>query len=249
VARQLYLYGVVRDTGAQLELPAGVAGGAPFLHVHRGIAAIVSPLDADAAVGGPADVRAHEQVLRSALEAVDPVLPLRFDGVYPDADALDERLLEPASDELVRLLGELDGLVELELRALYPDQEALIRELVLADRGLVRLRERARGGGYHAQIELGEATVAAFERRRTQDQDSILGRLAPLALEWKAREELPERVAAQFAFLVRRDRLTEFEREAERLAEAVHERMRLSLVGPLPAYSFVAFELEPAAVR
>jgi hypothetical protein len=56
-------------------------------------------------------------------------------------------------------------------------------------------------------------------------------------------------VAGQFAFLVERSSLSEFEETAERLAEEVHERLRLRLLGPLPPYSFVSFELEPAGAR
>jgi len=249
LARQLYVYGVARDPADRLELPAGVAGAPAFLHRRGDVSAVVGVFEADGPVAGtPKDVRAHEQVLRAALDGARSLVPFRFGGLYPDEAALDERVLDPSADVLERLLDELEGLVELQLRALYPDQEALIRDLVAEDPGLLRLRERARRGGYHEQLALGEATVAAFELRRSLDQELVRSRLGPLARDWRERDELPERVAAQFAFLVERARLAEFEAEAERVAAEEHERLRLSLVGPLPAYSFVAFELEAAEV-
>ena len=247
---QLYVYGVVRAAGDPLDLPAGVAGGKPFLHAHGDIAAIVGNVEPGARLGRASDAKAHEQVLRAALDGRDVVLPVRFGSVYPDAGALETALLAPSAAQLEALLDEFDGTVELELRALYPDQEAILRELVRSDPGLARRRERARqSGGYHAQIELGEATLAAFEQRRAADQAHLRERLAPLARDVRERSELPERVAAQFAFLVERARTAEFEQAAERLAEDVHDRLTLRLVGPLPPYSFVAFELEPAEAR
>jgi hypothetical protein len=250
VADQLYVYGIVEAEGPALELPGGVAGAAPSVHACGSVAAIVSPFAAGQPVGRPTDVKAHEQLLRAVLEGRDTVLPIRFGSLYPDAASLDRELLVPRAAELEQLLAEFKDVVELELRVLYPDLNALLRELVDGDPKLSRLSRKAReSGSYHAQIELGESTVAAFEQRRAADRGLVRDRLAPLVRDWRERDELPERVAGQFAFLVERPHLAEFEETAERLAEQVYGRLRLRLVGPLPPYNFVSFELEPAGVR
>lgn len=242
----LYLYGVVSADGPPFELPAGVGGGKPVLHRLGGLAAIVSPLDAEAVVARKRDLQAHEQVLRAALEARDPVLPLRFGSVYRDAAALEEYLLEPAGEELHALLERFAGLVELELRALYADADGLLRELVAGDPTLLRLSRRARRGGYGEQIDLGEAVVGAYRQRRAADEQRLVRRLTPLAHELGAREGVPEQVAAQVAFLVERGRVAAFEQEAERLAAEERPALRLTLLGPLPPYSFLSFELAEA---
>ena len=51
-------------------------------------------------------------------------------------------------DGLGALMGEFRGLVELELRALYPDENDLLRELVRSEPALARLRDASRRGGY-----------------------------------------------------------------------------------------------------
>lgn len=246
----LYVYGIVEAEGPALELPEGVARATPSVHVRGRIGAIVSRFAGGEPVGRPTDVKAHEQVLRAVLEGRNTVLPVRFGSVHADAAALERDLLEPRAAELERLLAEFADAVELELRVLYPDIDTLLRELVDGDPRLARLSRRAReSGSYHAQIELGEATVAAFEERRAADRALVRERLTPLVRDWRERDELPERVAGQFAFLVERPRLSEFEETAETLAEEVHERLRLRLLGPLPPYHFVSFELEPAGAR
>jgi hypothetical protein len=247
VAAPLYVYGIVEAEGPALELPEGVARATPSVHAHGRVGAVVSRFAGGEPVGRPTDVKAHERVLRAVLEGRNTVLPVHFGSVYADAAALERDLLEPRAAELERLLGQFADVVELELRVLYPDIDALLRELVEGDPTLARLSRRAReSGSFHAQIELGEATVAAFEAHRATDRALVRERLTPLVRDWRERDELPERVAGQFAFLVERSRLSEFEEAAEELAEEVHDRLRLRLLGPLPPYNFVSFELEPA---
>jgi hypothetical protein len=248
VPEQLYLYGIVEAAGPPLELPAGVADRTPALYVRGDIGAIVSALPEQSVTGRPADARAHEAVLRAAVDRRDAVLPASFGSVFDDVEELESRLLDPEGPALEELLARFGGTVELELRALYPDHEAVLHELVRKDQGLARLSRRARGGGYHAQIELGEAMLAAFERQRDADRDLVVERLAPFAREWRERTDLPERVAAQLAFLVERRRLPELEQAAEKLAESLHERLRLRLIGPLPPYSFVAYRVAPVGM-
>jgi hypothetical protein len=208
---------------------------------------VVSPIAADGFVGRARDAKAHEEVLRALLGQRSSVLPLRFGTVFSGTDALEAELLGPQEQRLTALLEELDGLVEFQLRALYPDEEALLRDLVRRDRGLAQLRERARGsGGYMAQIQLGEATVAAFERQRAADSAFLRARLSRHAREVSERDELPERVAAQLAFLVERTHEDAFVQAAEQMAEEARDRLVFRLVGPLPPYSFVAFELDRA---
>jgi hypothetical protein len=188
-------------------------------------------------------------VLRALLEQRGSVVPLRFGAVLDGTDALENDVLEPNQERLESLLAEFEGLVELQLRALYLDEEAILHDLVLSDRELVRLRERSRSGGYMAQVELGEATLAAFEHRRAADGALLHDRLSGFARDSSAKEELPERVAAQLAFLVERGRQDALAHAAERLAKETSGRLVLRLVGPLPPYSFVAFELEGAGAR
>ena len=194
-------------------------------------------------------MRAHEEVIRSLLGQRDTVVPLRFGAVYESGDRLESELLEPAEDRILTLLEVLAGTVEFQLRAVYLDHEAILREVVSSDRGLRRLRERAQKGGYMAQVELGEAVVAAFERRRELDRQILRDCMARYARDVIEQSESSERVAAQLSFLVGRSDEERFEAEAERCAERQSGELVLRLTGPLPPYSFVAFELETAGAR
>jgi hypothetical protein len=239
----VYVYGIVA-AGDDLDLPAGIDGAASFVQESGAVAAIVSQVPDRPVQATRANLEAHAAVLARALEQRDPVLPMRFGILLPDPAAVEGELLAAVRPELEALLARFAGTVELELKALYPDQEALLEEVVRSSPRIVRLRGRS---GYHEQLELGELVASALEERRRSDEALLLKRLSPLALDVRTREELPERVAAKLSFLVERDRQSEFEQRAEELAAECHPHLQLRLDGPLPPHNFVDLELPAGA--
>jgi hypothetical protein len=239
----VYVYGVVRS-GEAFELPAGVDGAAASLQEGEGVAAIVSRVPDRPLQATRRNLEAHAAVLAHALEERDPVLPMRFGVVLPDPAAVEADLLVGARSQLDALLARFAGSVEFELKALYPDQDAVLAEVVRDDPRIARLRGHS---GYHEQIQLGELVAEGVEVRRRRDEALLLERLGPLALDSRTREELPERVAAKLSFLVERERQGELEAAAEQLAAECHPRLQLRLDGPLPPHNFVDLELPAGA--
>src|SRR5213076_725739 len=239
----VYVYGVAA-AGGQLELPAGVEGAEVVVEESDGLAALVSSVPDRPIRATRKNLEAHASVLASALSQRDPVLPMRFGILLPDQAAVAAELLEPSRPELETLLERFAGTVELELKALYPDQQAVLAEVVRADPRIAGLRGR---GGYHEQLELGELVAARLEETRQADEALLLDRLVPLALDWRAREELPERVAAKLSFLVERGQVAAFQERAEELAAEYHPLLQLRLDGPLPPHNFVDLALPAGA--
>ena len=239
----VYVYGIVA-AGEPLEVPTGVEGGAVSLQEGEGIAAIVSRVPDRPVRTTRRDLQAHAAVLAAALEQRNAVLPMRFGVMLPSPAAVEAEVLVGARAELEALLAQFAGTVEFELKALYPDQEALLEQVVHSNPRIAQLRGRA---GYHDQIELGELVASALEDERRKDEALLLERLSPLALDTRAKEELPERMAAKLSFLVERARHEALEAEAELLAEECHPRLQLRLDGPLPPHNFVDLALPAGA--
>ena len=82
-----------------------------------------------------------------------------------------------------------------------------------------------------------------MDRKRAEDSEGILRLVEPHVLELRERPGTGVDRVFDVAMLVDRSRRQEVEDALEELAEAVHERIRLSLTGPLPPYDFVE---EPA---
>jgi hypothetical protein len=230
-----YVYGVVP---ADQPLPEGLRGldDAPVELVElEGIAAAVGVIRLERPPGRRADLMAHSAVI-DALAADGTVVPVQFGSVMADRESVLEDLLADQRDHYADLLTALAGTVQLNLRAIYREEQALA-EVVMSDPGIARLRERTRDlppGTMHPDlVRLGEAVSHAMERKRTEDTDGLLPvdhRLRPLG-------DMDH--VFDVALLVERDRVEALEERLEEIAEVVHERIRLQLTGPFAAYDFV----------
>jgi hypothetical protein len=245
VTQATYVYGVLRADNE----PPGIAGigGAPLQEVKGdGVAALVSDLTDRELTLGREEMTTHARVLEEALQR-GTVLPMRFGVVMAGEPAVKSHLLDAHGDELRRQLSELDGKVELRLRAVY-DEPTLMREVVAEDQEIARLRESLRGtsedASYYGRIQLGEMVAQAVERKREGDAAQILDALTPLALAVQVGEAANERIAVNASFLVERDRMAEFDAAVDDIGRVQADRMRLKYTGPLPPHSFVELRTE-----
>ena len=240
-----YVYGVVR---ARTPPPArpGIHGGAVGTIAADGTAALVSDVSGDELEAGREELLVHAQVLEDALE-VGVVLPMRFGAVMASADAVRTDLLDRHHDALVSQLAELEGKVELRLRAVF-EETALMTEVVRENPEIADLREVLRGrdedATYYERIRLGEMVAAAVEAKREHEGREILEALAPLAVAVDTAALDHERVALSASFLVERERIAGFDEAVDEIGRAQQGRLRLKYTGPLPAHSFVELSVE-----
>src|SRR5262245_63735135 len=86
------VYGIV-PADVQVEDDAqGIAGASVDVIREGDIAALVSPIKADHAIGKPEDLQAHAELL-DGTASVAPVLPLRFGAVMTDTESVAQELL------------------------------------------------------------------------------------------------------------------------------------------------------------
>ena len=184
---------------------------------------------------------AHSSVL-DALAATGPVVPIRFGSLMEDEADVVDGLLVPNQDRFTALLDELAGRQQFNLRATYHDGVAL-GEIIQREPEVRELRALTRDlpeeDGHWEKVRLGELVAQALERKREADTEIVLGSVLPLVDAHSAKEATGIDRVFDVALLVDAARRAEFEDRLEELAEAVHERMRLSLVGPLAPYDFV----------
>jgi Gas vesicle synthesis protein GvpL/GvpF len=235
-----YVYGIVEATATR---PRGRGiGGAPLqLIIGEDAAALVSELSTNRLRLGREEVLLHAQVLDRAL-ARGPVLPMRFGVVMVDDDDVRGRLLDEHGPDLRAQLTEMQGKVEIRIRATYEEQ-SLYRDVVRDNPQIASLRtsvaERPADAGYYDRIRLGEMVAAAVERRRERDAHTIIDALGEHAKAVETGEVSHERVVAQASFLVERSRLDEFNASVDQVAETYGGKIRFKYTGPLPPHSFV----------
>jgi hypothetical protein len=235
-----YVYGIV-EAKATAPAGAGIAGAPLGLVTGDEAAAVVSEIEDDRVRLGREEVLVHSRVLEHALKQ-GTVLPMRFGVVMSGPEEVRSRLLDDHGADLRAQLTELDGKVEIRVRATY-EENSLLREVVREHPEIATLRESVRArpddATYYERIRLGELVAAALERKRERDAQEIVDALAAGALAVDVGQPAHERVVVRASFLVERARLGDLDEILEHVARGYGGRIRFKYTGPLPPHSFV----------
>jgi hypothetical protein len=236
------VYAVVRadDHGTAASM-TGVDGQALRSVVHGPVAAIVNDIAVDRPPGRRADLMAYSDVLDDLLGR-GVVVPVQFGSILPDEETVVEEFLAPNVGYFVELLDQLDGRAQFNVRATYVE-DVILAEIVASDPEVADLRDRTRHlpeeAAYADRVRLGELVSQAVDVRREFDAQILADAIVPLTAAHHLRLGTGLETVADFIVLVDDDRRPEFEQRLEDLAEAVHERIRLRLVGPVAPFDFV----------
>jgi hypothetical protein len=236
-----YVYAVV---DADTTLPEDLDGldGAPLRTVVCGaVAAVVADVAVERPPGRRADLMAHSRVV-DALAADLVLVPVQFGSLLPDDESVVEDFLRPNEARFLEPLEALAGRTHFPLGATYHEDTALA-EIVQADPEIADLRRRTRDlsddEGYSLRVRLGELVSKAMEHKREDDAAVLLDAVAPYVAAQVPRTGGGLDHVLDVALLVDDERRSELEQHLESLAEAVHERIRLRLMGPMAPYDFV----------
>lgn len=247
----LYVYGITWASAARsLQIDDGVEGSAVEVVASESLAAVVSPVSADAPWGqgpdGEVDMeplarraRQHESVLEQVLEQ-GAVLPLRFGVLFRSAGQLRELMAEKQV-ELEVALRRLDGSCEWGLTIGVERPETAEAGAVTPAEGrdyLVRRRDD----------RLAQEEAEATSRRAAAAIHAGLAGLATESVVHPARRpnRRKDSVVLRASYLVPRDRTGDFRSAAESGLLDAHPELGLvgELTGPWPPYHFCDVSLD-----
>jgi hypothetical protein len=205
------LYAVVDHPGPPLPALAPLSAIA-----EDGLALVCAPAgDLDLS---PEALWRHERVVEALMEGRD-LLPVRYGTRVEDEQAA-ARALQERHRELAGALDGVRGAVELSVR-------------VLGEREPAPPLDEIQSGTDYMRAKAGAAAAAASAARAVHEP---LARLARAATQRPSQGEAEQLRAA---YLVERERVSEFTRCVSELQDA-HPRLRLLCTGPWPPYSFSA---------
>lgn len=187
------------------------------------------------------NMMAHTQVLEEVMRQFT-ILPVRFGTVAPSAEVIHNQLLERRYAELLNHLSEVEGRVELGLKAFWYD-EIIFREIVEESQTIRQLRDSLMGRSpeesYYDRIRLGELIDTSMWKKRDADAEKILELLRPLVYKSRANKVITDKMVLNAAFLVDRSREVEFDQVVRQLDAEMGKRLMFKYVGPVPPYNFV----------
>ena len=211
---------------------------------HKGLAVVVSDSPVKQYEHTRTNMMAHERVLETVMREFT-LLPVRF-GTVTDSDSPlqdIEKLLSSRFEEFQRLLRDMEGKVELGVKAFWRDEKAVFEEIVAENAEIRRLRDslsrKSPQATHFDRIHLGEMVKEALNRNRAREAAKILLPLRRIAHSARENEVLADRMVLNVAFLVDKSREPEFDQAVSELDEQLGERIALKYVGPAPPYNFV----------
>jgi hypothetical protein len=236
----IYVYGVIPAIGGSRLSLRGIDAAEVEVVEHGSVAAVVSEIALDRPPGRRAELMAHTEVV-DALSSAGSVLPVQFGSILADRESVVEEVLAPEHDRFLDLLQNQEGRHQFNLRATYVEDQ-ILSEIVQTHPEIAELRRRTRdlpAGTIHPDlVRMGELVSRAVEHQRSEDAEAILEVVRPLALDESSRAGGGATHVLDLALLVEDERVPQFEDALEVLAEAVHERIRLRLTGPVAPYDF-----------
>ena len=256
-APRRYIYCVIDGDVPGSFGPMGIDGQSEVFAVsHDGMAAVVSDTAREKLEISRGNALAHQQVMEAVMQRGHTVLPVRFntiaEGKGPSTaqQRLIDHVLVARRDEILGLLSTMHSLVEVGVKGLWTDMEAVFRDIVASSPDIQSLRKKLlpssapaapgrRPMSMTGQIKLGERVKKALEARKCSTEAALMGRLAPLAKDFRKNKTFGDPMFANLALLVEKSRqesvvaaLSAF--EAEQVAET-----KLRCVGPLPPCNFL----------
>ncbi|MBI4289403.1 MAG: GvpL/GvpF family gas vesicle protein [Chloroflexi bacterium] len=224
--------------------PIGGDGGKVHTIPWGGLAAVASDSSKPEYDSTRVNLLAHERVQEGVMKEFT-ILPVRFGTVARSGRAAEQvlKLLETRHAEFSRLLSDMEGKVELGLKVMWRDEKSVLDEVLAESSSLRNLRDSMVGmppeASHYDRIRLGELLKEALEKKKSSEAESLLGCLDRLAHRTVQNPSVVDRMVVNAAFLVARDRETEFDAAVAKLEQQLGQRALFKYVGPAPPYNFV----------
>ena len=212
---------------------------------YRDLAAVVRVTPLPSLKPTREDLVGHLRVIEQVM-GTKTVIPAAFGTIAASEEEVREGLLASEYEQLRALLEYLEGRVELGLKVLWKELDAIFAEILAEQEKIRVLREwiaaRPETHTRQQRIEIGSMVAEALEAKKRTEGGEILDALTPVAAEARAGKLLGEKMILNAAFLVERAREAEFDERVSCLGEQRGQRLSFRYVGPAPPFNFVSLQ-------
>jgi hypothetical protein len=240
-----YIYGIIGTGQVQEFGPMGIGDKGDTVHTihYQDLAAIVSSSPIIKYPVTRANSMAHIKVLETAMQNYT-VLPVRFCTIAENREIIIEKVLQARYQEFVTLLAEMDGKMELGVRARWTDLNAIFAEIVEENKDIKAIKEgllheRNEQKKYAGKIKIGQLVQKALEAKKKREAGELLEALKPLSLDYKENQIYGDMNIISAAFLITREQESAFDLKMQEMEKDYSDRKQLKYIGPVVPYNFV----------
>jgi hypothetical protein len=188
---------------------------------------------------------AHEHVIETVMKN-HTIIPMSFGTVFRTDDDIRE-VLKGIYSSVKDVLEQMVGKLEFGLKVNW-DRDQIIEELMEQDAEIRRFhREIIRKqlqSTYFARMQLGRMIDKALAERSIQYVREIYEALRICCVASRDNQPIGDKMIMNAAFLVERERESEFDRVVNKIARKYGKRLKFKYTGPWPPYNFVNIRLK-----
>jgi hypothetical protein len=242
-----YVYGIIagRDPLTFGKMGLGGHGEMVYTVNHGDISCVVSRTNVFIFDPTRENALAHEHVIESVMKS-HTIIPMSFGTVFRTDDDIKE-VLRSIYPSLKDVLEQMSGKVEFGLKVTW-DRDQIVEELKRQDEEIHRfhleITKKHLQSTYLARMQLGRMIDKALVETSSQYVREIYEALRNVCVASRDNKPIGEKMIMNAAFLIERQRETEFDAAVNRVAKRFGNRLNFRYTGPWPPYNFVNIRLK-----
>lgn len=186
----------------------------------------------------------HQNAVSLVMNKNPTVIPVSFGNVFHSKEDVGV-LLENLYPQFERLFPAIRGKVELGLKVIGKKEwlESMISENSKFAKMAKTVHGKSEAASYYERIQLGGVAQQLIASLKQEVEQDIFNPLRNLAEAAKTNDPIGEKMLLNAAFLIDRDKETEFDHKVNQLYEKWKDKVEFSYSGPWAAYNFVNIRL------
>lgn len=241
----IYLYCII-GTGEAVnfgDIGIGGRGDAVTTAGYEDISAVISKSNERKYSLSRENLLSHQRVIERVMKDYT-VLPVRFSTIADNIEGI-HAVLRKRYEEFSNLLRDMDNKIELGIKAVWKDMDAVFQEILQEDEEIKRLRDKtAVMPTYGDRINLGKMVQAGLKSKKETEADKMMSSLKTISVDTRDNQVYGDNMVLNAAFLVDMARIKEFDTMVQTIDADYRARMRLKYVGPVPPFNFVNIVVE-----
>jgi len=242
-----YVYGIVQGKEPVTFGRNGIGGTGERVYTvnFRDIAAVVSNTSVFIFDPTRENALAHEHVIETVMKNYT-IIPMSFGTVFRTDDDIRE-VLKSIYASLKDVLDQMSGKLEFGLKVNW-DRDQIIEDTKQEDEEIRKFHQeiirKHLQSTYLARMQLGRMIDKALAERSIGYVREIYEALRGVCVASRDNQPIGDKMIMNAAFLVERQRETEFDNAVNKIARKYGQRLKFKYTGPWPPYNFVNIRLK-----
>ncbi len=188
----------------------------------------------------------HQKAIEKIMGLGHTIIPMRLGTFAKDIEEV--RYVLACGHSIIKdVFNKISNTIEIDIAATWGDFNSAIKEAG-EEEEIKEFKERLlanpKAVTVDDQMKIGLMVKEALDRIREGYFKRIQAALKSVSQSFKAHELMDDKMVANIAFLINKDKYKEFEMKVEGLNAEFNEKLNFRCVGPLPPYSFYTLEIK-----